>query len=332
MLSRSLTKSTKRVERCVPSLPLHRIPSVTFSAQIKQFLSYCGGLPAPEASDNPLGYKFSWSSRGVLLALLNSAKYYANGETIQIPGTDLMSHAKPYFITPAHAFVAYPNRDSTSFREAYNIPEAETVIRGTLRYQGFPQFISVLVKIGFLNEKTKDWLVDGLTWREVTQKAISAQSAEEKVLVEKIVEITQFSDVAEKTRIISGLRWIGLFSDEKVEIRAGNLLDTLCARLEKLMAYGEDERDLIMLQHKFVVEWKDGSEQVITSTLEAYGVPGGHSAMALTVGVPCGIAVQLVLDGVIKAPGVCAPYSKALNDPIIELLEKEGISMVERYV
>ena len=264
--------------------------------------------------------------------MLNSAKYYANGEIIQIPGTDLMSHAKPYFITPAHAFVAYPNRDSTSFREAYNIPEAETVVRGTLRYQGFPQFIGVLVKIGFLNEKTKDWLVDSITWREVTQKAISAQSAEEKVLVEKIVEIAQLSDVAEKTRIISGLRWIGLFSDERVEIRAGNLLDTLCARLEKLMAYGEGERDLIMLQHKFVVEWKDGSDQVITSTLEAYGVPGGHSAMALTVGVPCGIAVQLVLDGVIKEPGVCAPYSKALNDPIIELLEKEGISMVERYV
>lgn len=243
-----------------------------------------------------------------------------------------MSHAKPYFITPAYAFVAYPNRDSTTFREAYNIPEAETIIRGTLRYQGFPQFIGVLVKIGFLDEKPKDWLVEGLTWQEVTQKAIAAQSTEEKELVEKIVAISQFSDVSEKTRIVSGLRWIGLFSDERVEIRGRNLLDTLCARLEQLMAYNEGERDLIMLQHKFVVEWKDGSEQVITSTLEAYGAPGGHSAMALTVGVPCGIAVQLVLDGVIKEPGVCAPYNKVLNDPIIELLEKEGISMVERYV
>jgi len=34
--------------------------------KITSFLSYCGGLPAPECSDNPLGYKFSWSSRGVL--------------------------------------------------------------------------------------------------------------------------------------------------------------------------------------------------------------------------------------------------------------------------
>ncbi|GJC87917.1 saccharopine dehydrogenase [NADP(+), L-glutamate-forming] [Colletotrichum liriopes] len=28
--------------------------------KITSFLSYCGGLPAPENSGNPLGYKFSW--------------------------------------------------------------------------------------------------------------------------------------------------------------------------------------------------------------------------------------------------------------------------------
>ena len=38
--------------------------------KILSFRSFCGGLPAPEASNNPLGYKFSWSARGVLLALL----------------------------------------------------------------------------------------------------------------------------------------------------------------------------------------------------------------------------------------------------------------------
>ncbi|MCK4823441.1 saccharopine dehydrogenase NADP-binding domain-containing protein, partial [bacterium] len=29
--------------------------------QIDSFISFCGGLPAPEANTNPLGYKFSWS-------------------------------------------------------------------------------------------------------------------------------------------------------------------------------------------------------------------------------------------------------------------------------
>lgn len=47
--------------------------------KILSFLSYCGGLPAPECSNNPLGYKFSWSPRGVLLAILAQAKYRGDG-------------------------------------------------------------------------------------------------------------------------------------------------------------------------------------------------------------------------------------------------------------
>ena len=73
-------------------------------------------------------------------------------------------------------------------------------------------------------------------------------------------------------------------------------------------------------------------QQILTSTLEAYGAPGGHSAMALTVGVPCGIATQLVLDGVISTPGVLVPYTKEICDPLREQLEKEGIGMVERVL
>ncbi|CAZ79674.1 unnamed protein product [Tuber melanosporum] len=75
--------------------------------KILSFLSYCGGLPAPEASGNPLCYKFSWSSRGVLLALRNSAKYYKNGNVEEIDGTRLMETAKPYLIYQGFAFVAY---------------------------------------------------------------------------------------------------------------------------------------------------------------------------------------------------------------------------------
>jgi len=56
------------------------------------------------------------------------------------------------------------------------------------------------------------------------------------------------------------MRWMGLFSSEAVTIVGGNLLDTLCARLEKLMGFGPGERDLVMLQHKFLVEWSDGKK------------------------------------------------------------------------
>lgn len=73
-------------------------------------------------------------------------------------------------------------------------------------------------------------------------------------------------------------------------------------------------------------------QDILTSTLEAYGAPSGHSAMALTVGVPCGIATQLVLDGVINQTGVQRPYSKEICDPIREILEREGLGLIEKVL
>ena len=64
----------------------------------------------------------------------------------------------------------------------------------------------------------------------------------------------------------------------------------------------------------------------ITSTLAAYGDPSGHSAMALYVGVPGGIAVQLVLDGKLSTPGVLAPYSMEICDPIREEAQVKGLA------
>jgi spermidine synthase / saccharopine dehydrogenase (NADP+, L-glutamate-forming) len=300
--------------------------------KVKHFYSYCGGLPAPECADNPLGYKFSWSPRGVLLALLNNAAFISKSQTVTVSGKELMAEAKPYYISPAYAFVAYPNRDSTPFREFYNIPEAETCVRGTMRYQGFPEFIAALVKLGWLDESKKDWLNEELSWAEVMQKTTGAADASETTLVAKIKELCSFPSESEATRIVSGIRWIGMLSSEKIKPRAGTLLDTLCAQLEKLMAYAPGERDFIMLQHKFIVEWADGKTDTLTSTLERYGSPHGHSAMALTVGLPCGIATQFVLDGVYKTPGVHAPYTKEICDPLREKLESEGLGMVERVL
>jgi len=42
---------------------------------IVSFRTWCGGLPAPEAANNPMGYKFSWYPKGVVEASLNPAQY-----------------------------------------------------------------------------------------------------------------------------------------------------------------------------------------------------------------------------------------------------------------
>ena len=70
--------------------------------------------------------------------------------------------------------------------------------------------------------------------------------------------MAKFSNEAESERIISGMKWMGLLSSETAIIIGENLLDTLCAQLEKLLSFKPGERDLVMLQHKFVVEWSNG--------------------------------------------------------------------------
>ncbi|ORY71689.1 Saccharopine dehydrogenase [Pseudomassariella vexata] len=300
--------------------------------KILSFLSYCGGLPAPEDSDNPLGYKFSWSSRGVLLALGNDGKWWKDGKVMTVAGKDLMGEAKPYYIYPGYAFVAYPNRDSTPYKERYNIPEAQTVVRGTLRYQGFPQFIRALVQIGFLSDAEQDIFKQPVSWKEATQKVLGASSSSQADLESAILAKATFDSPEEKQRILSGLRWIGIFSDEKITPR-GNPLDCLCAVLEKKMQYEEGERDLVMLQHKFEIEHKDGSRETKTSTLIETGNPAGYSAMAKLVGVPCGVAVKLVLNGTISDKGVIAPMNSKINNPLMkELKEKYGIYLTEKTI
>jgi alpha-aminoadipic semialdehyde synthase len=108
--------------------------------RVNSFVSWCGGLPAPEASAVPLGYKFSWSPRGVLTAGGNDATFLMNGQKHQIPGTDLL---KEHFSTvpvptKGFAFEGVANRDSLSYIETYNlgtIKDMDTMFRGTLRYQ-----------------------------------------------------------------------------------------------------------------------------------------------------------------------------------------------------
>lgn len=54
--------------------------------------------------------------------------------------------------------------------------------------------------------------------------------------------------------------------------------------------------------------------------------------MALTVGLPCGIASQLILDGKLNTPGIIVPYSKEICEPIREILESEGLGLTERVL
>ncbi|KAI2889621.1 hypothetical protein CBS63078_10190 [Aspergillus niger] len=289
--------------------------------QIRSFTSWCGALPAPENADNPLGYKFSWSPRGGLLALLNSAQWYKDGELATVEGKDLMAVAESQKITEGFDnLVGYPNRDAVGFRDFYRIPEAGTVFRGTLRYAGFPEIIRALVAIGYFSQD------------EVPALNVSSSSAD--AVTERI---TSFLSTEETSRVVSGLRWIGLF-DASVPVNGRDTpLDTLCAVLEQRMAYEPGERDMIILQHAFDIECADGSKEKRTSTLVEYGeptAPGSRSAMAKLVGLPCAVGVLAVLEGRISQKGMVAPWTAVEIARLLreELSERFGIELEEKVV
>lgn len=114
---------------------------------------------------------------------MNSASYVLNGKQIDIAAEDLMSTAKPYFVMDGYDFVAYPNRNSVPFREFYNIPEADTVVRGSLRYEGNPAFIKAFADAGWLDSKEQEWLTPGLTWAQLMQRVTDAADSSERYAI-----------------------------------------------------------------------------------------------------------------------------------------------------
>uniref|UniRef100_A0A8C5WXJ7 Aminoadipate-semialdehyde synthase n=1 Tax=Laticauda laticaudata TaxID=8630 RepID=A0A8C5WXJ7_LATLA len=121
-------------------------------AEVISYTSFCGGLPAPEYSDNPLRYKFSWSPQGVLLNTVKSATYLKDGEIINIPaGGALLDSVTVMDFFPGLNLEGFPNRDSTKYAEPYGIQSAHTLLRGTLRYTGYCKAIEGFVKLGLIN-------------------------------------------------------------------------------------------------------------------------------------------------------------------------------------
>ncbi|CAB1323475.1 unnamed protein product [Coregonus sp. 'balchen'] len=119
---------------------------------IESYSSFCGGLPAPECSDNPLRYKFSWSPYGVLLNTISPAIFLKDNKVVSIPaGGTLMESTAPMDFMPGFNLEGFPNRDSTKYAEQYGIESAHTLIRGTLRFKGFSKAMSGFVKLGLIN-------------------------------------------------------------------------------------------------------------------------------------------------------------------------------------
>eukprot|EP00056_Hartaetosiga_gracilis_P007276 m.106295 g.106295 ORF g.106295 m.106295 type:complete len:315 (-) comp12671_c0_seq7:24-968(-) len=128
-----------------------RLKDDTSISRIKAFESWCGGLPAIHCANNPLGYKFSWSPRGVLTAAKNGARYREDGKDVDIAPGMLSSARRDVDIGRLH-LEGVPNRDSIKYESIYGLDGLDTVLRGTLRYPVFWDHIGDFVDAGMLNE------------------------------------------------------------------------------------------------------------------------------------------------------------------------------------
>jgi len=292
--------------------------------KVVSFKSSTGALPSHEANNNPFGYKFSWSPRGVLLASRNAAKWLENGKEVSIPGEQLFENYYIQDVPEVGAFENYPNRNSVPYKDIYGLKHAHTVYRGTFRMTGWCETMRRVVALGWLRDEPVPGFA-GKTYGDMTQHLVgAAPGADLPRATAKFLGVDPFATV------IKRFEWLGLFGDRPLPNDKNTPLDYLNVLTLEKMVIGENERDMIVMHHQFVAEFPGGKKEHLTSTLVDRGIPGEDTSVARTVSLPAAIAVKLILDGTIKDTGCHIPVSPTIYNPILDELEPYNVIFKER--
>lgn len=291
--------------------------------RVTVFESYCGGLPAPEANDNPLGYKFSWSPKGVVMAGRNDARYLKDGKEVSVPGAELFGHRWQLKVQDGYEFEAYPNRNSLPYIELYVLPGIRTMLRGTFRNPGWCSTLKTIADLGILKDDAVKTGIAALSPAEWMRKYVPGSGSLRADTAKRL-------GLAESDSVLDRFEWLGLFDTRSIGLGQGSNLDILAKLMLDRMAYRPGERDMIVLHHSFLVEYPGRPAERIYSTLIDCGIPNGDSAMARTVSLPAAIAVRMILDGRIQLTGVQIPVMAEVYNPVLEELARLGIDCKER--
>ncbi|KAI8322217.1 hypothetical protein GQ54DRAFT_317268 [Martensiomyces pterosporus] len=302
--------------------------------KIKSFISWCGGLAAPENSDNQLGYKFSWSPRGVMTAGLNEARFKTNGEQRHIAsGTLFKNRFGNVPIFPGFSFEGLANRDSLQYADIYGLKldEMDTMFRGTLRYQGYSEILDSLQQLGFLSLDPSS-TVNARSGKELLQQIAGLGGADRAALASKLGIAPSSPLVSRLLLAFEEFGMLGSNGDSSMSpLTAPTALDALSKVLQQSLKFKPGERDLVCLYHEFGIENADRTYDVQTSSLVVYGdAESGETAMARTVGIPAAIATRLLLEGRVKTRGAIRPTLPEVYNPLLERLEQKGIVFTEQ--
>ncbi len=291
--------------------------------QLKGFETFTGGLLAPNEDDNPWQYKFTWNPRNVVLAGQGIVKFIQNGKLKYIPYSRLFRRYEMIHIPAYGYFEGYANRDSLQYLDVYNLDGIETLYRGTLRRPGFCKAWNVFIQLGATDDSYQMEGVGDMSHREFINSFLYYNPHDSVEL-----KLAHYLNIDLEAEVMHRLKWLGIFEDELIGLQEGTPAQILEHILKKKWTLRPDEKDMIIMWHKF--DFLDGEKyRQIQSHMVIEGKDSRSTAMSLTVGLPLGIATKMVLTGQIKTSGVQIPAKKEIYDPILTELEKYGITFSE---
>ncbi len=292
------------------------------------FESFTGGLVAPESDTNLWNYKFTWNPRNVVTAGQGGAAMFIQEGTYKyIPYHKLFRRTEFLQINGSGKFEAYANRDSLKYRSIYGLEDIPTMYRGTIRKVGFSRAWNIFIQLGMTDDTYTIENSEHMSYRDFVNLFLAYSPTDSVELkLRSYLKIDQDDVMWEKLielDIFSPTKIIGLKNATPAQILQKILMDK--------WTLSEDDKDMIVMHHKFGYEL-NGKKQQIESSMVAIGENQTYTAMAKTVGLPVAIAALKILNGDIKTPGVLRPISKEVYEPILKELESFGISFTEKEV
>ena len=289
------------------------------------FESFTGGLVAPESDDNLWNYKFTWNPRNVVLAGQGgAAKFIQEGTYKYIPYHKLFRRTEFLEIEGYGTFEAYANRDSLWYRNAYGLQDVLTLYRGTMRRVGFSKAWNIFVQLGMTDDSYVVEGSEGMSYREFVNLFLPYSPTDSVEL-----KLRHYLKIDQDDIFWGKLVELDLFNpNKKIPLKNATPAQMLQYILEDSWTLGDDDKDMIVMYHKFGYEL-DGKKKQIDANMVVIGENRTHTAMAKTVGLPVAMATLDILNKKITTPGVQIPISKEVYEPILLELAEYGISFNE---
>ena len=295
---------------------------------ITSFTSYGSGLPAPEVNPNPLNYCITWNPRNVVMAGETGAQYMEKGKIKILSHHELFQRTWSVDVDGIGTLEAYPNRDSMIYKDLFKLEKVNTMIRGTLRYPGWSETWLQIIRLGIPNEIMKIPNLSEMTYAEFTEMFIPLNVAGTKLES----RVANFLGINPTGKIMQNLKWLGLFSNEKVNSTATTPAEVMVHLLKDKLPLPDNARDMVALVHEIEAEYPDGKKEKITSTFIEYGEPGGHTAISKTVGLPAAIAAKLILLNDMPITGCQIPTHPVVYSKVLKELNDLGLKFNEKVI